>query len=258
MNTTAVERGFTASESKTNYWFLSIIMAVVVYPLGSYINWKIICVCRRVKDKTWQQDVVHSISMMSALFVMVIFENISNYVTRLSDYTGGVWICYIPAFFYAYNTVVGGTHSFFISFIKYIYIVHNEKVRQFGEEKLKKIFFFTYVIHPLLLAIPTVILLDFEASTSLLRCFGVEDVVKDRYKDDKLGPMFLCKLTLDKNEDENSFLYLLTQGFCIFKMAWVLTLSSNIPEAFLYFKIFQYMKRYRIFKYQFVLLKVFL
>ena len=243
MNTSTIQTQSRIFESKTNYWFLSIMMAVFVYPLGSYINWKIICVCRRVKDKTWKQDIVHSISMMSALFVMVIFENISNYVTKLSDYTGGVWICYIPAFFYAYNTVVGGTHSFLISFIKYIYIVHHEKVRQFGEERLKKIFFLSYVIHPLLLAIPTVILLDFEASTSLIRCFGVEDEIKERYRNDKLGPMFLCKLTLDKDEKEDSLLYILTQGFCTFKMIWILALSSNILEAFLYFKIFQFMKR---------------
>ena len=242
MNTSSIESRFFQSESKTNYWFLSLIMALVIYPLGSYINWKIICICRQVKDKTWQQDIVHALSMMSALFVMVVFENVSNYFTKLSDYTGGVWICYIPAFFYSYNTLAAGTHSFFIAFMKYIYIVHNEKVRGFDEDKLKKIFFLIYSIHPLFFAIPTVILLDFEASTSLLRCFGVEDDINDRYKDDKLGPMYLCKLTLDRDVDESSFIYIITQGFCTFKMIWILILSSNIPEAFLYFKIFQYMR----------------
>ena len=243
MNTSVIDPEVTTSSSKTNYWFLTIIMALVVYPLGTYINWKIISVCRKVKDKTWQQDVVHSISMMSALFVMVVFENISNVVEVLSEYTGGVWVCYIPAFFYSYNTMIGGFHSFSISLMKYVYIVHNEKVRDFGEEKLKKIFFWTYMFHPLLLTIPTVILLDFEASTSLMSCFGVEAKLKDRYEGDKLGPMFLCKLTLDVDESENSLLYLVTQGFCTFKMIWVLMLSSNIPEAYLYFKIFQYMRR---------------
>ena len=243
MNTSVIEPEITTKVTNTSYWGLTIIMALVLYPLGSHINWNIICVCRKVKDKTWQQDVVHSISMMSAVLVMVVFENVSNLVEVLSEYTGGVWVCYIPAFFYSYNTMVVVFHSFSISFMKYVYIVHNEKVREFGEEKLEKIFFLTYIIHPLLLAIPTVILLDFEASTSLMRCFGVENEIKDRYKGNKLGPMFLCKLTLDVDESENSLLYLVTQGFCTFKMIWVLVLSSNIPEAYLYFKIFQYMRR---------------
>ena len=136
MNTSVIEPEITTKVTNTSYWGLTIIMALVLYPLGSHINWNIICVCRKVKDKTWQQDVVHSISMMSAVLVMVVFENVSNLVEVLSEYTGGVWVCYIPAFFYSYNTMIGGFHSFSISLMKYVYIVHNEKVRDFGEEKL--------------------------------------------------------------------------------------------------------------------------
>ena len=241
MNVSAAEIDSTIESSNDNFWILNLIISIFVYLLGTYINWKIICVSRRTKDKTWQEDIIHSISMMVAMCVVIVFENVSEHVKVLSKYTGGVWVCYVTAFIYSYNTFVGGFHSFNICFMKYIFIVHQEKVRQFGEDKLQKIFFLSYLIHPLLLAIPTVILLDFEAYPSLIGCFGLEDELRDRYASDGVGQMFLCKLTVD--EGENRFVYLAKQAFCTFKIIWVLILSSNIPEAYMYFKIFQFMRR---------------
>ena len=224
-----------------NLWILSWVMAIMVYFLGAYINWKIISVSWKTKDKTWKEDIVHSTIMMIVMPWTIVFENVSLHVKVLSRYTGGDWICYLTAFFYSYNTFIGGFHSFTICFMKYIYIVHHEKVREYGEEKLQKIFFFTYFIHPLLLTIPTVILLDFEVYSSVIGCYGLEEGLMDRYAYDGLSRMFLCKLVVDVRDSE--FLYYLAQGFCSLKMAWVIMLASNIPEGFLYYKIFQFMRR---------------
>ena len=240
MNISVFEKEVTL-EDDDNLWILKLLWDIFIYLIGAYINWKILIVSRKTKDKTWKEDMVHSTSMMIAMFWMTVFENATLHVKVLSMYTGGVWFCYLSAFIYSYNTYIGGFHSFAICFMKYIYIVHHENVRIFGDEKLQKIFFLTYIIHPLVLTIPTVILLDFEAYPSLIGCFDLEEEVKDRYVSDGLARMFLCKLTFE--EGDNGFLYYLGQSFCGLKIIWVLVLSSNILEAFLYFKIFQFMRR---------------
>ena len=236
-----------SSVTNNNLWIVGTILAVLVYCIGSYINWKIICICRKVKDKTWQVDVAHSVGMMTSVFVVVVFEKVADHVAVLSDYTGA-GICYIVSFIYSYGAYIGGFHSFHISMMKYVYIVHYERVRRFGEEKLKKIFFWAYILHPLILTIPTVILLDLEVYTSLFQCLGLQQELIDRYKSNsELSKMFLCKLNFDENEEDNSISYMLAQSFCGVKMIWILILSTNFPEGYMYFKIFRHMKRYFIF-----------
>ena len=243
MNVSTTHKYSANLETSNNLWVLGTVIAIMVYCIGTYINWKIISVCRKVKDKTWQIDIAHSVGMMIAVLVIVIFEKVSDQIAVLSEYTG-TGVCYLTSSVYTYSAYLGGFHSFSISLVKYAFIVHNEKVRRYGEEKLRKIFFWGYVLHPLMLTIPTVILLDFEVFSSLIHCFGLQEELIDRYRtSDGFNKMFLCKLGLDEEETETSFSYILKQSFCSTKMIWVLVLSSNIPEGYMYFRIFRFMKR---------------
>ena len=62
----------------------------------------------------------------------------------------------------------------------------------------------------------------------------------------------MCKLhTINSDEDflyedfrGTHFTYIITQTFCVSKMVFTLTFSTNIPEAYFYYKIFKKMKRY--------------
>ena len=239
MNISTLENEATI-ENDDNLWILKLGWDIFIYLIGTYINWKILIVSQKTKDKTWKEDMVHCTSMMIAMLWTVAFENVSRHVKVLSMYTGGVWICYLSVFVYAYNTFIGGFHSFCICFMKYIYIVHHEKVRVFGVAKLEKIFFLTYIIHPLILTIPTVVLIDVEAYSSIMACFDLEQEIKDRYPSD-WKRMFLCRLTFE--EGDTGILYYLAQIFCTLKIIWTMLLGSNIAEAFMYYKIFQFMRR---------------
>ena len=240
LNKSAIEAA-AIMDSNDHLWIFNLILSILVYLLGTYINWQIICVSRETKDKTWKEDIFHSASMIIAMFWMTIIENVSPHVKVLSEYTGGVWFCYLTGFIYCYNTFIGGFHSFMICLMKYVYIVHYDKVRVYGEEKLQKIFFLAYVLHPLVLTIPSVLLHDYEAYTSVIGCFGLTEELKNRYESHGFTKLFLCKLQFE--EGDSSILYYLSQGFCSVKIVWLLALSSNLPEALLYFKIFQFMKR---------------
>ena len=226
-------------------FIISIILVIIVYSIGSYYQLKIISVCKKVKDKTWQIDITHSIALMISFFFVIVFEKVSDHVTILSQYTG-VWFCYTAGFIYSFSAYLIGFHSFIIALMKYVFIVHSDQVRKFGDEKVKNIFFFVNIVHPIFLAVPTVLTLDLEVYSSLISCFGLQDQLIEKYNSSNgiIERMFLCRLTTDENEYSDSYtFYVFKQGFCAIKMIWFLLFSCNIPEGYLYFKIFQTMRR---------------
>lgn len=227
--------------TNSNVLTVGMFLSLSIYIIGSYIQLKIISVCRIVKDKTWQMDITNSVAAMVSFFFIMIFEIITDHVPLLSQYIGGVWICYIPAFIYVYSAYLIGFHSLSIAFAKYMYIVHNDKVTKYGEEKLRRLFFSAYLIHPLLLTIPTLLTFDLEAFSSLISCFGLQEQLMERYNTSSgnIEKMFLCKLGGEVDE----YSYTFKQCFCALKMIWVLFLSCNIPEGYLYYKIFKKMRR---------------
>ena len=77
VSTTKQDPITTELETSNNLWIFGTVIAIFVYCIGTYINWKIIGVCRKVKDKTWQIDIAHSVGMMVAILVVVIFEKVS-------------------------------------------------------------------------------------------------------------------------------------------------------------------------------------
>ena len=203
-------------QSFSNMFIVSIIVGIIVYSIGSYYQLKIIAVCKKVKDKTWQIDITHSITLMISWSFVLVFEKVSDHVTILSQYTG-VWFCYMAAFVYTFSAYLIGFHSFIIALMKYVYIVHAEKVRRFGDEKLKNIFLLVNIIHPLFLAVPTVLTLDFEVYSSLINCFGLQDQLIRKYNtsNGNIERMFLCRLTTDENEHSYSYKFdAFKQGFC--------------------------------------------
>ena len=224
-------------------WVIRAIVTILVYIIGSYIHIKIIAICNKVKDKTWQLDIANSIALMISFFFIITFETISDQITTLSDYTG-ISICYFAAFIYTYASYLGAFHSFCIALVKYLHIVQRDWVNAIGERRFKKMFALTYILHPLMLTIPTVMFYDFEGFPSLIKCFGLQQQLQERYNTSSgnYERMFFCKLSLSEIENESLF-YNFKQWFCASKMIWVLVLACNLPEGFLYLKIFKNCRR---------------
>ena len=218
---------------------------LVLFSLGTYIQLKIISTCRREKDKTWQIDITHSVGMIILFIFSSMFERVTDYFPEFRDYTG-TWVCYVAAFIYTVGLYLIAFHSLVVSLMKYVFIVHQNRVLKFGEDKTKKIFFWINILHPLFLAIPTIYFFDFEAFLSIVSCFDLEEKLETIYNTStgNMERIFMCKLNLEENEELDwPMFYSVQQGFCAAKMVWVLLFSCNIPEAFCYFTIFRKMRR---------------
>ena len=246
-----MNESFVATEDNNNVIdivadVLAIAFRIVLTLIGTYINLKIISVCKREKNKTWQIDIVRSIAIIPLTYFAITFEAINDYFSNpISTYTG-VSICYIAAFVYVYLPYLMAFYSLVVSIMKYVFIVHQQKAIGIGEDLIKRWFFWFNLIHPLVIAISTVLLFDFETFASLIKCFKLEQKVAQRYDSPtgSLERLFLCKLrSSERDMEEGNAIYIFTQTFCAFKMIYFLILSSNIPEAFFYYKIFKEMRR---------------
>ena len=220
---------------------------LMLYVVGSYIQIKIISTCMREKDKVWQITITNSISMMILFSFAMIFQTIFRHVPFVSQYTGE-WICFLAAFIYLYAGCMIGLHSFAVSLVKYVFIVHQDRAFNFGEEKLKNVFFVVNLLHSLLLNLPAVIFYDFESLNSVTECLGLRDKVLEHYNTSDhpvIDRMLFCKLNDGYNEDADPQLsYILKQSFCATRMLWYWLFCSNIPEGVLYHYIFRKMRRY--------------
>ena len=150
----------------------------------------------------------------------------------------------IYAFIYLFTVYVWMFHSFVVAFMKYIFIVHHKKNRVFGEEKTKKIFSLATIIHPAILAFLTILAYNFESNKPLISCFGLKEQLLMKYNTSSgFEKAFFCKLgNIGTDKDDIPWFYI-RQGFCAITMVWVLLLSTNILEGYLYFKIFKKMRR---------------
>ena len=252
MNVSKTMNESFAATRDNNYVFdivtevITIAFRIVLCSIGTYINLKIIFVCKRERNKTWQVDIVRSIAVIPLMFFAITFEAMNDYFSNpISDYTG-VSICYIAAFVYIYLPYLMAFYSLVVSIMKYVFIVHQQKAIGIGEDLIKRWFFWFNLIHPLVIAISTVLLFDFESIAFLIKCFKLEQKLAQRYDSPtgNLERLFLCKLrSSERDMEEGNAIYILTQTFCAFKMIYFLILSSNIPEAFFYYKIFKEMRR---------------
>ena len=140
---------------------IHILVQVLLFCAGLFIQIKIILVCKKEKDKTWQIHISHSIVLIIYYTFTIPFDAITYFIPFLSQYTGH-WLCYIASFITLYGYYSAGAHTLLISVMKYVFIVHDKKVREIGEDKIKKAFFLINLAHPLLLTILTMITSDWE------------------------------------------------------------------------------------------------
>ena len=162
-----------------------IVMSVVLlclYSGGVYFHIKIIQVSRKEKELTWKIDISNSVYLMMHFFHAIFIHSLTNLVSHLHTYTGN-WFCYFSKFLSAIGNSHSTGHSFVISLLKYVIIVHYQStVTNAMKEKLKSIFFWMNILYPFIVfGIFNIIEPDFmfiyDGSSTANRCLGKSEVL---------------------------------------------------------------------------------
>ena len=238
-NVTNIE---VTSEDDHLFSIIYIILQVLLFSIGLFINLKLIRVCNKDKGITWQISITHSIVMIVNYGFIIPFYSVTHFVPFLSQYTGR-WLCYTSSLvvFYCYQAIIA--NSLVISIFKYIFIVHGIKALQYGEDKIKKCFFWANLISPLLLAIMGLLTSDMKARPYLISCFGdTQETLPQNIATSSEPRNFVFNTSTNK-EDYNIFVFYVIKFLYIFRIVFNSVIATNLPEGFLYYKIFKKMKR---------------
>ena len=230
------------------------IIAIVLYFCGLYFHVKIIQVSKKDKDLTWKLDIANSIIVMFIYFQSISMHCITYIIRDLYLYTGQ-WFCYILEVIAHYSNFYLWGHSLIISLTKYTIIVHWQKAREWGKEKVAMVYLSINIIHPVItLLVWLCIRPDFlwasDAPAHIDRCLGDP---KDLWVDNFEKPMEnasltklhdLCQMaTSTQQVDIQYIVSLIRTSFCWLHVGFYYGYASNLFEMIVYFQIFVFMRR---------------
>ena len=225
---------------------LYVIFQVLLFGLGLILHVKIIIVARKEKDTTWQIHICHAIILPVYYSFTITFAALMNFVPFISSFTGS-WLCYVAVFVLLYCHYAITNHTLLVAVMKFAFIVHREKVTEFGKEKAKKIFLWINLCFPLFWTALGMLSSENSVFSSVNVCFRHQQqqllVPANTTSPGTIKTIF-CEFGHEANLDGYvDILYILKRCCCIFLEVAHVGMSSNLPEAFFYHKIFRNMRR---------------
>ena len=179
----------------------------------------------------------------------IFMHSITFFVEDLYMYTG-VWFCYTAKVINYYLFMYAIGHSLIVSILKYVIIVHWEKAREFGKEKVVEIFFWVNFLHPTLMIIfQLMIRPDFfwayDGMAQIDRCLGDPKHNWVPGSNKSLTKLHnLCEFVAPNQDNYLDYIiYACRTFFCGLTVALFYLILWNVFEMFLYSKIFGFMRR---------------
>ena len=220
------------------------VLRLIYLIIGEFVLYKLFKIVRKENGLVNEVTQFYCIVMITTYPIYLLFETITDFIHPLKDIMGQ-WICSLMrvVFYMQFNVFI--FHSFFVALMRYCFIVHEEKVKCFGKQKTKNIFFFLTVFFPILLIVWGFILnQEIDMVHEINSCFEVGHKV------------FLAELTTGKNlfcvfdKIDGRYGYILTaiqEISCMIKQVILIVFGMNLFEGLLYYKIFGHMTRYDTF-----------
>ena len=233
---------------------LHILCQLTLFIIGTFIQIKIVSVCRREQGATWKIHVVHSIVLVINFAFNISFDAAMHFFPSVAFYTGK-WICYLSSFviYYCFYSIVANT--LVVSVMKYLFIVHGITTSSEKGLKVKKRFLILSLMHPLFLAVSYILTDDWASFSSMKKCFiaasensteiefdsnDIENEEKSAYCFSNIHTEIIRANPKDLFSDINFVSRLV---LCIFRTIFNVAVSSNLLEVFFYYKTFRKMHR---------------
>ena len=213
---------------------------ITLYAVGLYLHIRIIKISKKTKDMTWKLDITHSILCIGLHTYNVWIHPTTYFVEDLYLYTGE-WFCYAAKVVSQYLIIYLGTHSTIIAAMKYVVIVHEEKIRTF-KSKVKEAFFVLNFSYPIMSIILSLLLMPnffvmYGGHSHVERCFGSQ---KGNYS----SMFFLCDLIEHRQDNSvkgvfNTTKWIICKAQVIFSYLTLL----NILDVIIYCRTFSFMRK---------------
>ena len=229
-------------------------LASVIYFVGVYFHVKIIQVSKKDNELTWKLDTMNSIAMIVLFFLSIFMHCITYMIRDLYMYTGQGF-CYIFKIIALYSNYYLWGQASIIALTKYTIIVHWQKAREWGNEKVAMVYFWINIIHPVIsiliwLCIRPDFFWAYDGMAQIDRCLGdPKDVWTDNFEklmeNKSLTKLHdLCQMNAPPKEDYFQYTIHLIRTFsCWLHVGCYYGIASNLFEMAVYCKLFVFMRR---------------
>ena len=230
------------------------VVAIVVYFCGVHFHMRIIKVSRKDKDLTWRLDIANSIMILFHFFQCIFIHTITYIIKDLHMFLGE-WFCYLFKVIDTYTTSCLYGHSLIISLTKYTIIVHWQKAKEWGNEKVTMIYFWINIIHPVLsiliwLCIRPDFFLAWDGKAQIDRCLGdpkdiwVESFEKLMENKSVTKLHDLCQMNTPQLQNYTEYIiHIFRTCSCWLHVGYYYGSGTNLLEMIVYFRLFTFMHR---------------
>ena len=223
------------------------VFRIILVGIGEFIHIKIWKLLNEENGLVKQVTKVYTITVMIVSPFMSLFNASIDFIHPLSEVIGE-WYCTFGRLFMYLCWNIVSFHSFFVALMKYLFIVHEEKVDIYGKEKVKKGFLFLSFLVPLIVVTWGAIENEeLDAMSFINKCYGRDHKVflVDTSTLNVAGRNFCGYENIDNNQTLTEwFSSLLLQLSCIARVGISLFMGFNLFEGLLYFKILSHIYRY--------------
>ena len=226
------------------------VIFICAYFIGLYFHIQIIRVSKKDKDITWKLDIVNSSLLIAHFTHSILMHGIAYFEPNLYTYTGE-WFCYLSKFLTYYGILHIMAHSFIVSTMKYIVIVHWKKARALGHDKVQQIFFWIDLLfYPILMILIHLLsrpdfIWAYDGFAQIDRCLGDPKNnwgINTNTTQTKLHSLCYLKAPASTNFIEYT-IYVLRSGICWAQVVVIYLVCWNLFEMVIYCQIFSSMRR---------------
>ena len=217
------------------------VIKMVVIIIGEGIGTKLLASLK--KERGLLTDVTKLFIMVQMILhpILHFFELVLNTLYPVHEIVGN-WFCFLDWLLWGVFMRVGLNNSFIAALMRYLFIVHDQKVNEYGKERIKRLFLYFSIISPIIQF--TLQALGGSPRLSFVnKCYGNDHKVFLI----ETSTLNVLKRKFIEFDDVHTDLEILQQvGARIFKIVEVmlfLFMGCNITEVFLYHKIFSKMGR---------------
>ena len=228
------------------------LLSLLLIVLGTWFHTKIIMISKREKEMTWKHDITNSTFLIFHYAHAWLFHTLTYFIPDLHIYVGK-WYCYTYRILAYYGNIYTVGHSLSICTMKYILIVHWEKARNYGHDRIKNAFFWLNIIHPMInygvhfLVYPEFIMV-YDGITTSNRCLGEKEYLEEKENvTSSVKLHHICQMIKSYHNQSNIVDVAVSIGrksLCYLQTGSVYLMAWNIIEIGLYLHIFSFARRY--------------
>ena len=175
--------------------------------------------------------------------ILIFFELAVNLIHPIEEIIGP-WICTVGWLFYNVSTKIVLNYSFFAAVMRYVFVLHEDRVGKYGKEKMKRHFLYLYLV----ITIAQIVMKAVDGTSRLSfinKCYGRDHEIF-LIETSSLGVLKRKFWTSAQNQDKTMLdllLHMIKRIIKILDTIIFLALGFNLTEVIVYRRIFSHLVR---------------